>query len=527
MKNVSKSFLLSMLLYVAVVPTKADDIAKVTVGLTLDSTVVEADCQEFGRRLDDIVITPSQDYMLLKFRDLTKDGKWIKFKGELGAYSLKESKLLWTKPFDYSNSAAICTKDGILTVKNNNKVTMLNSHTGEVIWQSKFYPAKVDDSTHIVLGYAGRLSGKLSAYDLTSGQKLWTANIPHVKNWGWNHVIREDSLHWLVVADDLNRLNIHTGEVSTYDAKTGVTDVKASLLMGLAMVGGAVAGAMISGSTYVPYYYNPSGMTDSNVINHLYSNVLRDDSLYYFADRQHVVCLDSMMNTVWSYDLPSKTSAFSQIVCDDSTLYMFNLGFGMQDGVRRKKMGRPFIASFDKRTGACRFMNMLSMKKDMVEDAMLTPDGAFMLFDDALAYKRELADSVVTISPWNVEQHGKLSGIITQPVYADFKYHGMFELIASDGIYFPVITEKGDILMVDKELRTADHYPASSLYWPLCMVGDRMCISSYAGGSQNVWLVTLQGVPELKLTIPVHRAGIAGNKLYLHNERALYSIPLN
>jgi hypothetical protein len=82
---------------------------------------------------------------------------------------------------------------------------------------------------------------------------------------------------------------------------------------------------------------------------------------------------------------------------------MFNLGFGMQDGVRRKKMGRPFIASFDKRTGACRFMNMLSMKKDMVEDAMLTPDGAFMLFDDALAYKRELNDSAVTISPWQVQ----------------------------------------------------------------------------------------------------------------------------
>ena len=528
MKIELRTYLFTLLLLVASMSAKADDITKEPVGLTLDSTVVEADCQTFGRRLDDIVITPSQDYMLLKFRDLTKDGKWIKFKGDIGAYSLKESKLLWTQPFDFSNSTVYCTKGGILTVKNNNKVTMLNPHTGEVIWQSKFYPAQVDDSTHIVLGYAGRLSGKLSAYDITSGQKLWTVNIPHVKNWGWNHVIREDSVHWLVVADDLNRLNILTGEVSSYDAKTGVTDVKASLLQGLAMVGGAVAGAMVSGGTYVPYFsYYPSGMTDSNVINHLYSNVLRDDSLYYFADRQHVVCLDSMMNTVWSYDLPSKTSAFSQIVSNDSTLYMFNLGFGMQDGVRRKKMGRPFIASFDKRTGACRFMNMLSMKKDMVEDAMLTPDGAFMLFDDALAYKRELNDSAVTISPWQVEEYGKLSGIITQPVYADYKYHGMFELIASDGIFFPVITEKGDILMVDKELRTAEHFPASSLYWPLCMVGDRMCISSYAGGQQNVWLVTMQGVPELKLTIPVHRVGIAGNKLYLHNNRALYSIPLN
>ncbi len=521
MKIELRTYLFSMLLLVAGMPAKADDVTKVPVGLTLDSTVVEADCQTFGRRLDNIVITPSQDYMLLEFRDLTKDGKWIKFKGDIGAYSLKESKLLWTKPFDYRNSTATCTKAGILTARNN-KVSMLDPNTGEVTWQGKFYIVQYDDSTNLVLGYSGPSSNKLSAYELTTGQQLWTVKMPHDKNWGWNNVIREDSVHWLIVADNLNRLNIRTGEVSVYEAKTGVTDVKAALLQGLVMAGGAVAGAMASG-----YAYFPVGVIGPNVINRLHSNVLRDDSLYYFADRQHVVCLDSMMNTVWSYELPSKTSAFSQIVCDDSTLYMFNLGFGMQDGVRRKKMGRPFIASFDKRTGACHFINMLSMKKDMVEDAVLTPEGAFMLFDDALAYKRELTDSVVTISPWQVEKHGRLSGIITQPVYADYKYKGMFELIASDGIYFPVITEKGDILMVDKELRTADHFPASSLYWPLCMVGDRMCISSYAGGQQNVWLVTMQGVPELKLTIPVHRVGIAGNKLYLHNDRALYSIPLN
>ena len=521
MKIELRNYLFSMLLLVAGMPAKADDVTKVPVGLTLDSTVVEADCQTFGRRLDNIVITPSQDYMLLEFRDLTKDGKWIKFKGDIGAYSLKESKLLWTKPFDYSNSTATCTKAGILTARNN-KVSMLDPNTGEVTWQGKFYIVQYDDSTNLVLGYSGPRSNKLSAYELTTGQQLWTVKMPHDKNWGWNNVIREDSVHWLIVADNLNRLNIRTGEVSVYEAKTGVTDVKAALLQGLVMAGGAVAGAMASG-----YAYFPVGVIGPNVINRLHSNVLCDDSLYYFADRQHVACLDSMMNTVWSYELPSKTSAFSQIVCDDSTLYMFSLGFGMQDGVRRKKMGRPFIASFDKRSGACRFMNMLSMKKDMVEDAVLTPDGAFMLFDDALAYKRELSDSVVTISPWQVEKYGKLSGIITQPVYTDCKYQGMFELIASDGIYFPVITEKGNILMVDKELRTTEHFPASSLYWPRCMVGDRMCISSYAGGQQNVWLVTLQGVPELKLTIPVNRVGIAGNKFYLQNDHALYSIPLN
>ena len=111
--------------------------------------------------------------------------------------------------------------------------------------------------------------------------------MPHDKNWGWNHVIREDSVHWLVVADDLNRLNIRTGEVYAYEAKTGVTDVKGALLSGLMMVGAGVAGAMATG--YAAY---PAGVVGSNVINQLHSNVVLDDSLYFFADREHVACLD-------------------------------------------------------------------------------------------------------------------------------------------------------------------------------------------------------------------------------------------
>ena len=147
------------------------------------------------------------------------------------------------------------------------------------------------------------------------------------------------------------------------------------------------------------------------------------------------------MKTVWSYEFPSKTSAFSRLVCNDSTLYMFNLGFGLKNGQQRTKMGRPFIAAFDKRTGECQFMNMLSLKKDMVEDAVLNPEGAFMLFDDGLAYKHELDDSTVTVSPWDVKEHSQLRAIITQPVYAYYNLKSMFDVIATDGVHFPVITE--------------------------------------------------------------------------------------
>ena len=511
---------LSAILLWGCLTAQAEDTGKVAVGLTIDSTVVMAESQTFGHRIHDVVMDSRLDYMLLKFRETTKSGKWLQSKGEIGVFSLKESRLLWTHPFNYGSSDVYCTKAGVIIAKGN-KIDMLDPATGDVRWQGKFFPVQFDDSTNVVVGYSSARSSKLNGYDLKTGQLLWTTSMPHEKNWGWNQVIREDSVHWLIVADNMNRLDIRTGEVCAYEAKTGVNDVKGALLQGLAMAGAAVAGTIATG---VAAY--PVGAVSLNVINQLHSNVLQDDSLYYFADRQHVACLDSTMKPVWKYELPSKTSAFSQLVSNDSTLYMFNLGYGLRNGQQRTKMGRPFIAAFDKHTGTCRFMNMLSLKKDMVEDAVLNPDGAFMLFDDGLAYKKELDDSTVTISPWDVKEYSRLREIVTYPVYAYYKLKSMFDVIASDGIYFPVITESGDIFMVDRELRISERYPAYSLYWPICKVGDRMCVYSPSARKQDIWLVSLQGIPEVQLTIPVRGVGIADGKLYLSNESRLYYLPL-
>ena len=96
MKAFIKNFQFIVLLLLVCLPSKADDTNKVTVGLTIDSTAVVAESQSFGRRIEGVVIHSELDYMLLKFRETTKSGKWLQFKGEIGAYSIKDSKLLWT-----------------------------------------------------------------------------------------------------------------------------------------------------------------------------------------------------------------------------------------------------------------------------------------------------------------------------------------------------------------------------------------------------------------------------------------------
>ena len=131
-------------------PSKADNTNKVTVGLTIDSTVVVAESQSFGRRIDNVVTQFGLDYILLKFRDTTKSGKWLQFKGEIGAFSIEDSKLLWTYPFDYRNSSAYCTKAGVGIAKGN-KFSMLDPNTGNVRWQGKFTPVQ-----HVDVSCTGR-----------------------------------------------------------------------------------------------------------------------------------------------------------------------------------------------------------------------------------------------------------------------------------------------------------------------------------------------------------------------------------
>ena len=508
---------LSLFLFVAIallicMPSMADDTNKVTIGVSIDSMEVKADSLSFGHFIKNVQTAPGAEYILLKLHDTTKNGKYFKNKGEFGVLNLEDHKLRWKKPYNMLASDIHCCKAGVVVVTYHTEVTMFNPVTGEECWKTKFFPVQFDDSTNIVLGYKNIWSSELSGYDLSTGEKKWTVNLPHKKNWGWNNVVREDSVHWLIVADNLNRLNIQTGELFTYEAKTGVADVKRTLLLD-------------SQRHYSPLY--PTGAVSQRAVSRLHSNVLCDDSLYYFADRQNVVALDSTMNVVWSYSMPPKTAAFSQLICNDSTLYMFSLGYGLLDGYKRQKMGRPFVATFDKRTGDCRFMNMLSVKKDIVEDAVLESDGILMLFDDGLAYKHDLNDSTVTVSPWDVKKYGKLCGFCKDVFYAYYHLKNMFDVISYDGNSFPVVTENSNIYVVDRNLRVSDNYPVYSLYKPVMMIGDRMCVKSVVNEVRDVWLTTIQGVPEIKLTVPVLGMDVIQNKLYLCNYDCLYCLPLD
>ena len=160
-------------------------------------------------------------------------------------------------------------------------------------------------------------------------------------------------------------------------------------------------------------YYVPA---DNNTITGLTSNILPQDSVYYWADREQISCVDTALNVVWQKEFPDVKASRSMLFMQDGKLFMLNYGYGLREGRSRKKYGRPFIACYDPQNGEELFFNQLSVKKDMIENALHTDNALYMLFDDGMAYQ-ELADSVVNIVPWDTKRHGKLEEILPSTLY--------------------------------------------------------------------------------------------------------------
>lgn len=482
----------------------------------LDSAAVKAPFLDLGRPVYDIKLSPQRDYLLVMFRETTEDGdRWDKI-GEIGVLRLSDRQLLWTQPYKYSNTSLTLTRRGIITLSGK-KVTMLDKLTGNTIWQQKFSPVEIDDSVGVIAGYTG--SGRLRGYSIDTGQELWNQRVPHKKNWGWDNAVSADSLHWLVVCDHLTRLNITTGAIDEYEAKTAVTDVKGALLQGLVMAAGAMAGVAATGQyVYTPVY----GM---DIINGLHSNIWQADSSIFFSDRKHVVRLTPELKPLWQTELPPKTAAHSLLLSDDSLLYQFSFGMGYSGNMPRKA-GRPFIAAYDLKTGRQQFINMLSVKKDIVADALITPHCTYMMFDDGMAYKSDLRDSTVTIVPWNEQKYGRLHHLAHDTIYVYYPLRQSFQPYAFDGQYCPVMTERGDVYVVNERLDIWQHFANEQLYSPIYSKGDRRLIyHSYP--QPELLLVHELGAPEVRYTAYFRRLCVSPERLYmLCDLQKLYFIDL-
>ncbi len=437
----------------------------------------------------------------------------------------KDTKdILWTKEMKGVITHADPTKQGML-ICNGNKTILLDNNDGHELWNIKLCPVYMNDSLDVIVGYKSNTTSdsNLKGYRLSTGEQLWETKVKHAVSWGWNDVQEMPGERILVVADDINVIHLLTGTCHSYDAKTGFSDVKTSILMGLAMAAGAVAGAAAFGGG--GYYYMP--VYGPNVINGLSSNILQMDSCYFIADRNELRCFDKDMQQKWTYSYPTEKSSASFLYGENNTVYMLNFGYGLRNGNNKVKHSKPFIASFNALTGEPFFFNTLKMKKDIVEDAFIAPWESFILFDDGMAYQRDINDSIIHITPWDTKEHGELVACLHNTAYAYNDSTHCFDPISYDGHDCPVFTSKGNVMLIDKDLNITKNYDASVLYGIRFTKDDYACIRKrVTKGLFRYWIIQESGLPIVELTSIFNDMELLDKDVFLVEGNNLYYFEL-
>lgn len=445
----------------------------ISVGVKSDGTELKAAAFSFHRYIESFTLSPDGKKLLITSPDWDKYPKSLKNKGQFALYNLHTMRKEWEWEMDFPYTKVNYTRWGIL--KNRfAKLSLIDTVTMEPLWKLTLSPAYLDDSLGIVLGY-GNNQKKLKAIQMKDGKLLWEAKIGH--KYGWTQFYPLTPEEVLIVGDRVERLNLLTGQHSTYEAKTGIIDKK--MIAGMVMLGvvagamGAMAGSMVApgGSVVVPYCFP---VPSAEVISGMTSNVIQTDSCFYLADRNKVACLDLQLTPKWECELPDKASS-SYLRMEDDVLHLVNTGYGVKGGINKVKVGKAFVAGFRVSTGEQLYWNYLPEKEDRIIECAYAEDKTYMLMPEGLAY-RNVGDSVLNVARWDTEKRGKLEGMINYTVYECDSLSGGFLPVEYNETRLPVFTEQGRLYVVDKNLCVYHEYGAESLYFPCADMGDYVCI---------------------------------------------------
>lgn len=483
------------------------------VGRTIDKEDVKAVRIKMPYHMYNAMSAVNNKFMsLLMVRE--NPGTFKSGKSTVAAFNQETKRVEWMVDMKKSVQHTWPTKYGIF-ISMGNKITLLSLEDGHELWTTKIHPVYFHESADVILGYKSLDTGssKILAFRMSTGEKLWEGKLPRTVSWGWNDVHELPGDRILVVADNINVIHLQTGHIESFEAKTGFNDIKTTLLGALASIAVGVTGAAISrGSTfYTPVMYGP------NVVNGLSSNIYQQNSCFFIADRNSLRCFNADMQLKWQFPYPTGKASSSILFGSDNTVNMLNFGYGLRNGRQKVKHSRPFIASLNAQTGEPIFFNPLKMKKDIVEDAFVTPWDACFLFNDGVAYQPDINDSIVNITGWDTKTHGDIIRAVRDTVYVFNDKTLYFNPVAFDGTHFPILTEKSGMIVIDKDTNITDQYDETQLYTVRFRKDEFTCVRSLFHENQyhDYWLIKEYGIPLVHFDIPVSDIDMVDNDVYI------------
>lgn len=513
-----KTFLSIILFLVYPLLVSAQIIDSTIIGYYSDNTPVKATSVKYQETIHSFNITPSKQFIAANLRPF-KNGKWGNY-GEVGMIEISTGKLLWKEEINFAKENPQCTDYGIL-VTSLNGTKLLHRYSGRQVWEKDVFPIYHDVPSGILFTY-NRTSERVRAIRTMNAEELWKGH-KISPNYGWSEVQYLNDSTRLIVANGIYKLNLHTGEAKEYEVQTGVLDARENMIEGLIGIASAIGAGISAANLGYGVYWVP---TFQNTITQFHSNLLKEDSLYYFANKKGISCLNTELQPIWEFELADGLCSKSQLQIKGDSLYMINYGYAVKDSGKRVKRGQPFFAIFNKRTGDLHNINHLTTEKEIMHDAAYFEENAYLLFEDGIAYQNPL-HSKAQKKEWGNKEKGILQDIVNDTIYAYQITSQDFNPLTLSPKRCPVLTEKSEVVVFNDKLEILEEHNSSVLYRPISKNGTIICIKGIKENETDCWIIHESGKPLLHISKPINDVkAISNDMLILLNYNQLFFLSI-
>ncbi|WP_123985304.1 outer membrane protein assembly factor BamB family protein [Taibaiella soli] len=300
------------------------------IGYNINKVPLHAACYSLPAEIFRIGIDNEQNNAVLLLRNVDENNRFYG-DGELSLLNFEAGNFDWH--FGVKGTEVHRTRNTIF----------YQSKAGTSIFNvadKKRLPASLNN--FCFLGYHNDIAyDGVNAVDLKTGKQIWKHSIR-------NSDVPFDGLRQIndsMVAFSwagMHVLNIKTGEGWDYKMKT----TKGMGVAIAASIGIGAATGLLTPVAVVPAVRFQTGMK---------SNIVFDNQNIYFADKESIVCWNINTGAVlWENELPSKKTSSSELFIAGENIYLVNKGH-----LGNKEMGQPFIAAYNKQTGAKLFFEEL------------------------------------------------------------------------------------------------------------------------------------------------------------------------
>lgn len=301
-----------------------------------------------------------------------------------------------------TGSVYYCTNNGIISVIQNGKLiqgkcnifTTFTDRNDRVKWMRSIYPAYIDESMNLLLGYAAKYDAfeqglsfgakdTIYAYRLSDGKRLWKAPQKHYMRWGWNDVKKLSPTRMLVWNDNLQIIAPQRGVLYQRPMQAG----KYGVPIVSKWAKGTTTRDVDADRSYPPFM-------DPGFFSGIKSNVVVKENKIYVADAKFVYCLDDKLNLIWGTPLPEKKTSVSRLYIKGDKVELLNGGFAYLS-TETYNVGHAFAATFDVNTGKQLTMTDISVKGDVIDIHLNGNKGFFLTDNGSLAVVDDMANAEV------------------------------------------------------------------------------------------------------------------------------------